>query len=242
MGQKLFLAQFLAVLFGLFCAMGISETEKDLVSINRSMLARFKDQYAKLMEEQIIHPSENTSKKLTQLDYKIKALNHDTARILTPAPDGAQGFLKQLLSRRIQPLKPSETALHEKALDFVAKNDLVQAIKTYEDIILDDPDNNQAYLLMGHCLLLSGEYEKAELSFYRAVQIDPSNRDEIMPFYENTVLKDPDDDSAHADLGYAWLILGDYLKAKEAFRDALGINPENEKALKGLKIIEAKGN
>ena len=118
----------------------------------------------------------------------------------------------------------------------------MQAIKTYEDIILDDPDNNQAYLLMGHCLLLSGEYEKAELSFYRAVQIDPSNRDEIMPFYENTVLKDPDDDSAHADLGYAWLILGDYLKAKEAFRDALGINPENEKALKGLKIIEAKGN
>ena len=93
---------------------------------------------------------------------------------------------------------------------------------------------------MGHTYLLSGSYEKAEAAFQNAAHIDPENLNEITPFYENIVLQNPEDDSAHTNLGYAYLILGEFVKAKEAFQDALSINPENGQALNGLHALEGE--
>jgi cytochrome c-type biogenesis protein CcmH/NrfG len=84
---------------------------------------------------------------------------------------------------------------------------------------------------------MSGEYEKAETAFRNAAEIDPENADQVVPFYRNIALQNPGDDTAYVNLGFANLIVGDYLKAQDAFKDALGIDPENAEAKKGLKIL-----
>ena len=128
--------------------------------------------------------------------------------------------------------------MHETALDFVARDKLSDAARLYEEMVLTDPNDDEAYLLMGHCYLLSGEYAKAEVAFHNAAHIDSANLSEIAPFYENMAMDNPGDDAVMAQLGYAYLMLGDFRKAGAAFTDALAVNPANEKALSGLQIIQ----
>ena len=122
----------------------------------------------------------------------------------------------------------------------LALENFKKALELYEEIVLKNPEDDQAYLIMGHIYLMSGDYQKSENSFQNAVHIYPDNIHEITPFYENKILKNPDDDAAYADLGYAYLILEDFLKAKSAFKNALSINPYNQTAAEGLKGIAAR--
>jgi Flp pilus assembly protein TadD len=55
--------------------------------------------------------------------------------------------------------------------------------------------------------------------------------------YWEIILLEPDDEVAYTNLGHAYMILGNFEKAKTAFVNALNINPENETALKGLEKI-----
>lgn len=57
--------------------------------------------------------------------------------------------------------------------------------------------------------------------------------------YSEIVLTEPDDEDAYADMGQAYMVLGDFKRAKDAFQNALHINPENEIASLGLgKIVD----
>jgi len=228
------------------------------LAMNRSLLARFETQYQNLREKGVKAQSFQTKKELENLQYKIKALTEDSERLsaFLSEKDRAHEFMNDLLTKEAIPATPALSSppaaqllkkpeisdktkmLHERALDFAAQNKLKDAAKLYEEIVLIDPDDDQAYLIMGHAYLLSGEYEKAESAFHNAAHIDPDNVHEIIPFYQNMVLKNPDDDTAHSHMGYAYLILGDFEKAKDAFKDALSINPENPEAGQGLQIAE----
>ena len=221
------------------------ETKKDshdstfrALAANRSLLARFEAEYTRLKE------TADDDKKLSNLEIKLRALREDSSRLAATLPEDAQAheFLKDVL-RKTKAQKSQKTpildALHQKALGCVAQNKMTEAAKIYEQITLLDPDDDQAYLLMGHSYLLSGQYRKAEEAFQNAVHIDPENGDEIAPFYENLSVRNPNDDSAYANLGYAYLIVGEPLKAKEAFRNALAANPDNAAALNGLRLLEA---
>lgn len=55
--------------------------------------------------------------------------------------------------------------------------------------------------------------------------------------YTEIILLEPDDESAYANLGRAYMILGDRDRAKDAFRNALEINPDNPMSLVGLKRL-----
>ncbi len=66
---------------------------------------------------------------------------------------------------------------------------------------------------------------------------------EALQVYWDIILLEPDDEAAYTNLGNLYLILGDTDQAKDAFQNALHINPENEYALMGLqKIIHPDGN
>ena len=56
--------------------------------------------------------------------------------------------------------------------------------------------------------------------------------------YEDIILSEPDDETAYTGLGQSYLVLGDYPRAKNAYLNALHINPDNETALLGMKKIE----
>ena len=202
------------------------------LGINRTILARYESERSRLLETK-------SKKELVALEYKIKALREDQLRVMASLPERVQAYelMKDMLTfkddhitikKNISPV----ISLHEKALSFVGQNNLSDAIKIYEQIVLADSNDDQAYLIMGHCHLLLGHIHSAEIAYHNAVAIDTDNRSEIVPFFENITLQNPSDDEAYSNLGYANLILGEFEKARDAFKDALQINPSNMSAAK----------
>lgn len=55
--------------------------------------------------------------------------------------------------------------------------------------------------------------------------------------YENILLEEPDDEAAYTQMGNAYSLVGDFDRAKDAYFNALHINPENEAALYGARKI-----
>lgn len=55
--------------------------------------------------------------------------------------------------------------------------------------------------------------------------------------YSEIILTEPDDDAAYTNMGQAYLVLGDFKRAGDAFENALHINPDNEIAVAALKKI-----
>ncbi len=156
-------------------------------------------------------------------------------------PEAEEYLADFILRKTVKPPAPiTAPRLHEKALEYVSNREFDKAAKLYEEIVLIDPNDDQAYLILGHIHLLNAEFDKAEAAFTNAVDIDTQNMNEITPFYENMILRDPDDDKARTYLGYAYLILGEYLSAQAAFKDALELNPANGLARQGLGYIQSR--
>jgi len=60
--------------------------------------------------------------------------------------------------------------------------------------------------------------------------------------YSDILLMEPDDETAYTALGQVYLVLGQYRKAHEAFRNALHIDPDNQVAAIGIqKIMDPDG-
>ena len=229
------------------------------LAINRSLISRITSEYIQLKKEEAQHPSVSSERGLANLRYKIQALHEDAARLRALLSENSQTreIVKDLLTKKsfnaipdkkltALPKKPGLDnqlyQMHERALDYVAQNKIKEAVRLYEEIAIANPEDDQAYIILGHLYLLSGQYEKSEIAFHNAVSIDSDNIHEITPLYQNMILQNPDDDTAYAHLGYAYLILGEFLKAKDAFNDALSINPNNPLALNGLRLITNRQN
>ena len=69
------------------------------------------------------------------------------------------------------------------------------------------------------------------------ILIEQNRFREAIDVYSEIILVEPDDEAAYTNLGHAYMILGDFERAKDAFQNALHINPDNETALLGLQKI-----
>ena len=219
---------------------------------NRSLVNQYREEYERLKNEEKADPSGTVQRKLRDLEDKIRMLEQDyqERRASLPADAQASEFIGDLMAKKIraEKIKENEKAkkilektasersayeMHEQALKLVSEKNFKEALKIYEEIVLRNPDDDEAYIIMGHSYLLTGQHQKAENAFHNAVNIDPKNIDAITPFYENMVMQNPEDDMAFAYLGYAYLIVGDLVKARDAFKEALQINPKNIPARDG---------
>jgi tetratricopeptide (TPR) repeat protein len=226
------------------------------LSVNRSLLTKAQTEYRVLLQEGPLEPDEETAGHLSDLRYKIQALQDDAERLRSALPPDrkAEEFLQEMVRRQkalgdgsravdIEAEKRLEEKvraiydLHEQALSHVAAGRLDEAQRVYEDITLLSPDDDEAYLLLGHSCLAAGHYEKAAAAFRNAMHIEPSNEREIPRLYENILVENPSDDQAMTLLGYAYLLLGDAREARLAFEEALKINASNEAAKRGLLEI-----
>ncbi len=250
----------------LFCPALHAETEKSIekpyfkvlrsLEINRSLLTKAKTEYLKLSAEEETSPSGEIASQLEKLRYKIKALEDDAARLQSdmPKPMGAQEFLKDLVvqrekgsrsapiinheqERKIDAQLQDVYRLHERALELVQQKQLSKAAHVYEEIILISPDDDEAYLLLGHTYLMDTKYQKAAQAFRNAISIDPANASEITPFYQNIVIENPEDDIAYCNLGYAWMLLGNAEESQKSFMESLRINPGNRESRAGMSEL-----
>ena len=220
------------------------------LSVNRSLLAKAEAEYEQLTKEQAEKPTNEHAEELDKLLYQIKALREDAERLQSEMPKSTRAaeFLKDLLGgapvdvereKKLNEKLESVYALHEKALNLVSQKRYQEACEVYENITFESADDDEAYLLLGHTRLLSGEYDKARDAFLNAMDIDPANRDEIPRFYENILVENPQDDDAYSHLGFVYWMLGRSEDAKNSFGAALQINPGNLEAKTALDRILA---
>ena len=218
------------------------------LTINRSLLEKAEAEYRELQKQEAEDTTGRIAKQLSDLRYKIQAFNEDAQRLkgTLPAgaptedtPDTAAGPrpIDTAAEKRVEDTVKKIYDMHEKALQSIATKKFAEAQKIYEEIILLSPDDDEAYLLLGHTCLAAGEYEKAADAFHSAIHINPANAREIPRLYENILVENPSDDDAMTQLGYAHLLLGSVENARRAFQDALSVNPSNLEAKKGLLEI-----
>lgn len=226
------------------------------LSINRSLLSRAEAEYTMLLKEERTHASEELSQRIKDLRYKIEALREDAERLRQPlpAPKEAEVFLTDIVQRkevtglgeapdteddrRIDDRIAQIALLHEEALLKVADRRFSEARRLYEEIILLSPDDDEAYLLMGHTALAEGRPEEAARAFANAIHIDPSNAEEMPRLYENILLENPSDSEAMTHLGYIHLFLGDGEEAARCFEDAVRADPMNAAAAAQLEKLQ----
>lgn len=223
------------------------------LSINRSLLMKSEAEYQALLKEERRGTSENLSERLSNLRYKIQAFKEDAERLQTQLPGNvlADDFLKEMVDhqkrsggtqdtvdleaeKKIEEKIRSIYRMHEKALSYVAQDRYDEAEKMYEEIVLLSPDDDEAYLLLGHTCLAIGHYEKAGGAFGNAIHINPENAREIPRLYENILIENPSDDNVMAQLGFSYLLLGNAGQARQFFEEALKLDPSNETARRGL--------
>lgn len=218
-----------------------SALERSLES-NRSVLVRLKRERRRLAAS----TDAEGRRRLQEHDVKIASIERDRSDLWTFLSEEEQAaeFLKDLVAEA--PERPSGGPpsvstddlylMHEMALERVSQERYPEALRIYEEIILHDPGDDEAYLLIGHIYMLLSRYGQAESAFLNAVDIDPSNLEEIAPFYENLVLRSPNDGEAYTHLGFAYLILGRFDRALTAFENALAIDPGSMTAAEGLRL------
>jgi len=210
------------------------------LSINRSLLTRSETEYQSLLEEERQGVSGNIAERLSNLRYKIQAFKEDARRLGAQLPGNvrADEFLKEMVNleteKKIGEKVRSIYGMHEKALSYVAQDRYDEAEKMYAEIVLLSPDDDEAYLLLGHTRLAAGHYEKAGEAFGNAIHINPANAREIPRLYENVLVENPSDNEVMARLGFSHLLLGNASQARQFFEEALKLDPSNETARRGL--------
>ncbi len=231
-----------------------------LISANRSLLARYEADYDRVRSELIKEPSPKLSRELESAELKVRALNEDFLKLLDQLPQETQTdeLVKYVLARENAKKKAAMEAAfeelstrsrevrleaqkyyesHEQALELVSQDRYEEAIRIYEDILLIKPDDDQAYMILGHLCVMTGQFTRAEKAFFSAVEVDPANARDIAPFYQDQIVKNPNDDSAYTQLGYVYLMFRNLRGASEAFEDALSVNSDNPQARAGLELV-----
>lgn len=228
--------------FVLPMALAFAQT-KSKMETNRRMLAFLERQHYELVRRSEMNSTPTLRQKLEKTRSLITLLKDEREKLygVLKSNDQAQEFLKDTLAKKSlyklqQNVRHSQRdtyLLHTKALKLTEEKKYGEAIQTYREILLMDPYDDQAYLIMGHLYLLTFRVREAEEAFFNAVDIDPDNRNSIVPFYQNLALQEPSD-FHYTCLGFAYLILGDESKAKDAFQEAMTINPMNQRANNAL--------
>jgi len=136
----------------------------------------------------------------------------------------------------------------------LAEGRTAQAIPLLERLVAEKPDAAEARSLLGTALLVERRMPEAVEQLRRAAELDPtpvrrSNlalaltyagaADEAVEILERLTVDRPDDGGAWVNYGIALIGLGRLDDARAAFRKALAIDPDDERARTNLSDLEA---
>ena len=137
---------------------------------------------------------------------------------------------------------------------FRAKKDPV-AEKYYQNAIEIKPENTDAYYNLGIYYQQNDMLNKAQDAYKKIIEINPEypysyfnigyilleisrTPDEAAPYFAKAIKQKPDYYEAHFNLGLCFEEMGDLIKARECYTNALKYNNNYPKAIKGLNRID----
>ena len=164
-----------------------------------------------------------------------------------------EALAKSVFLEQQQPDAPEPYILRGQI--YAALKDNERALKTLQQAIAIDPENDFALMRLGVISYNAGENEKAITYLNKAIAINPDSKwaylwKGVMASdgreFENAKLNfdealriDPRFDMAHYNLGWAYLSSKpkNYAEAEKSFRKALSLNPDFKEAFYGLGMV-----
>ena len=80
-------------------------------------------------------------------------------------------------------------AIHSRAEDRILKNDFRAAIKIYQEILLEEPDDETSFTGMAQCYMVLGDFPRAKDAYQNALHINPDNETALLGLQK---IADPD--------------------------------------------------
>jgi len=111
----------------------------------------------------------------------------------------------------------------EKAQIYATARQFDKAVRIYEDLIKDDPNNKEAYNNLGYTYDLMGKFDQAEKMYLKALELDP------------------DYASVYNNLGASCANQKKYKLARKYWEKAIELDPTLEHAKSNLKQLNAYG-
>ncbi len=111
---------------------------------------------------------------------------------------GTLGLAVSMLAQEISPTSHAFVSdkkieyleqLHKRAEEHILKNDFNGAIRLYQDILLEEPDDETAYTGMAQCQMVLGDFANAKISYSNALGINPDNETAVLGLEK---IRDPD--------------------------------------------------
>jgi len=144
------------------------------------------------------------------------------------------------------------------ALEKIKKKDFSEAIKLYEKILNQEPENFDANLNLGSIYAQTKNFSMASELWSKAIKINPNipdvhnnlamveitlkNYDKAIEYAQNAITLNPKFFLAFNNLGIAQKERGDYEDAKSSFQKSISINPKGFLAYYNLGIINYELN
>ena len=137
------------------------------------------------------------------------------------------------------------------AFCFYRKNDRPKAIEELKKALELNPEASSYYGLYAYVLLDMHQYDKALQKANEGLSFDAAdltclnartqalirlkNKEEAYETIREALQVDPEDDFTHTNVGWIYLEKGKHKDARQHFREALRINPNNKRARQGYK-------
>ena len=129
-------------------------------------------------------------------------------------------------------------SIFDQAVDLHAKKQLDSAIAKLTAVVGMQPNNSEAYNLLGVCYDEKGQFQEAQNEYKKAAKLEPinarflnnlgysyylsGNDKQAIKWYQKAVKFTPDDKRVQNNLGLAYGRKGDFAKAKAEFVKAVG--------------------
>ncbi len=129
-------------------------------------------------------------------------------------------------------------ATFEQAVELHEKKQLDAAIAKLTAVVGLQPNNSEAYNLLGVCYDEKGQFKEAQEEYKKAIRLEPinarflnnlgysyyltSNDKQAIKWYQKALKFTPDDRRIQNNIGLAYGRRGEYAKAKETFVKAVG--------------------